>query len=203
MHNASARLAARSRAWFGRAPAVSSTVVDSGRRSLCPGEASAWTAQLTRSRLVRRRSGTEGGSAACSRADARVRLTRLRPGDRHTSRNQAYGTPLIRVAPKSLLKAMGVPVGVRDSGRPPSENRQSEGSLGSTRMTRRVLRPLPSAATRSMAAWRSSTSNATSRIPSSVDIAFGRSGLVRRRPVAAAWRSRCGSWGCRVGSLPA
>jgi len=38
---------------------------------------------------------------------------------------------------------------------------------------------------------------------SSVDIAFGRSGLVRRRPAAAAWRSRYGSWGCRVGSLPA
>jgi hypothetical protein len=68
-------------------------------------------ARTVRSRVVRGSSGTEGGAGACSRADARVRLSRLRPGDRHTSPNQAYGTPLLRLPPKSLLSGLGAPLG--------------------------------------------------------------------------------------------
>ena len=49
------------------------------------------------------------------RAPAPVRMresgSRLRPGDRHTSPNQAYGTPLIRLPPKSLLSGLGAPLG--------------------------------------------------------------------------------------------
>jgi hypothetical protein len=40
----------------------------------------------------------------------------LADGHRHTSPSHPYGTPLRRAAPKLLLRAMGVPVGVPLSG---------------------------------------------------------------------------------------
>jgi hypothetical protein len=51
-----------------------------------------------------------GPPGCCLHADARVRLSRLRPGDRHTSPNQAYGTPLIGLPPKSLLSGLDAPL---------------------------------------------------------------------------------------------
>jgi hypothetical protein len=63
----------------------------------------------------------QGGrlTAPSCRADRSRRLVR-RPRHRHASPNHPYGTRSIRVAPKCLLGAMRVPVGVRLAIRPVS-----------------------------------------------------------------------------------
>jgi hypothetical protein len=53
-----------------------------------------------------------GGRDACSRAEARVSVTRLTSADRHTSVNQSC-TPSLRLAAVSLQRATDVPLAFR------------------------------------------------------------------------------------------